>query len=168
MFNYRYKAFNRAGSVVVGELRAADTTAVAQTLVQWNLRPLRINRRQQAGPLHRLYSLNQDEVMTGLLADLADLLDSGLALDKALGQVRLSSQWRVAEIADVLSDRIHHGSSFSQALWQTELLDESACRLIEVAETSGVCYFWWRFYCSVCCLHWSTFCRDWISRCRIR
>lgn len=138
MFNYHYKACNRVGSVVVGELRAADSAAAAQTLVQWNLQPLRINQRQQPGPLRRLCSLSQDDVMTGLLADLADLLESGLALDKALEQVRLSSQWRVTEIADELSYRINQGSSFSQAVWRAELLDESACRLIEVAETSGV------------------------------
>ena len=137
MFSYRFRAFNRAGSVVAGELRAADSTAVMQTLSQWNLQPLRISQTKPPGAIRRLFAMNRDDVITGFLADIADLLESSLPLDKALAQVRLSSRWQVAEIADVLSHSINQGSSFSQALWQAGLLDESACRLVEVAESSG-------------------------------
>jgi len=138
MAAYRYKAINRVGGTVTGDLNAVDTAAVAHMLTQWNLQPLRIKRRRQAGPIQRLLAISRDDVMTGLLADLADLLASGLPLDKALRQLCLSSNWRVAEIAEELGQKINRGSSFSQALWQGGWLDEPACRLIEVAETSAV------------------------------
>jgi len=135
---YRYKAINRIGGTVTGDLSAVDAVAVVQMLTQWNLQPLRIRQRKQVGSIQRLWAFNRDEVMTALLADLADLLDSGLPLDKALRQLCLSSNWRVVEIAEELSQKINRGSSFSQALWQGGWLDDSACRLIEVAETSAV------------------------------
>lgn len=151
---YRYRALNRTGQVVTGELEAPDRRRVMRDLFSQQFKPLAIDQRNQSqgeadvGELdffqdqktkRRLRPANQKKESLAFLKKLLELLNSGMPLGDAL---RLLSH-RLTEpeqkkLADDLWRRLSEGGSFAQALaGRHDVFSEADVRLVEAGEASG-------------------------------
>src|SRR5688500_2536582 len=119
MPNFRYRALNDRGGLVIGALVAPDSVAVAQRVEQLGLVLVESVAVEDAAPsrLRGMFNRPRPEDVTGFTRDLALLLRAGarindglelLASDNDLGRLR-------PVVADIRT-RVVSGDSFAEAL----------------------------------------------------
>lgn len=114
---YKYKALNRQGEYVEGELNLATEQLVLAELLKLEYVPIKISAARQARqrkflPARAFRFDNQQ-----FFENLSDYLDSGLAIDKAL-ELEAQSQAHAAgaKFLSELVEQVRQGGSVSEAM----------------------------------------------------
>ncbi len=152
---FSYKARDRSGQPVEGEVEARDRMAAVQELRQRGLVPASVTERAKAkdatrrassgGGLRKRFTFKSGRsrmtMRESLLftSELADLLASGMTLGNALNSLARRRAGRVeGEIIVALRDEVVRGSSFSEAIAQhPKTFSMLYMNMIRAGEASG-------------------------------
>lgn len=141
MPNFRYRALDASGRMLVGTIEASSNEAVLPALEKIGVLPIEISdaRAPRRSFRDRLARGPTREEITGLTQDLATLLRGGLTLDRAL--VVLSETSARPPIARLMLDlhaAISRGSSLAEAIApHTEVFPRTFVKMVEAAEVGG-------------------------------
>lgn len=134
MPRFSYKALARDGSKAVGELEAGGRQEAIRTLKAKGLHPLDVRQRNASGG--RLP--NQKHVVQ-FLEDIAGLVDSGIAIDRALHLATSQTEDPIlARAGREMANSVHKGNSFAQAMESyTDYFGPAASPLVRAGEAAG-------------------------------
>lgn len=147
---FRYKAVNSAGAVTLGDIEAAQESAVVDHLRGIGLMPIRIEPASgvpSAGvpgvargrrALFEMKRVTADDLL-GFTRELATLLRAGLPLDRALQVlISLAPEGPLREMQQRIRDDLRGGSSLSQALEaQKDLFSRFYINIVRAGEAGG-------------------------------
>jgi general secretion pathway protein F len=142
---YVYKAVSADGEVLEGELEAADRSAVVERLRSQGHVPIRAEERKGGGGgvawrrvSRRGGGVGASEVAL-LTRELSILLQSGLALDRALTTLStLARAGPVRRLVDRILERVRGGASLAEALEaQGEVFPSYYAGMVRAGEAGG-------------------------------
>jgi len=120
---FQYRAVDRSGAVVTGQVQGIDRADAVAQLRADGAMPLRVRPQSAAGLVALLNTeiTPRDALGTtdriGFTRTLATLTGAGMPLDRALGSLRdLGSSRAVRALAGRLLDRVREGAALSAAL----------------------------------------------------
>ncbi|CAH1552973.1 type II secretion system F family protein [Vibrio rotiferianus] len=137
---FDYKAYDKAGARVDGQIEASDKSSALQQLKQQGLLTSEIKEYKES--VTTLFGASQKVKLADiefLTAELSLLLESGVRIDKGLDIIKKSkANPALARLLSSISSSIAKGQSLSQALSQHEdVFDRLYINLVELGEASG-------------------------------
>lgn len=135
MITFRYKAINKAGNTVSGEIGANNAQDAKAQLKSQSLAVFELTERQAS---RRSVRLNTRNKML-LTRQLATLLSAGMTLEKSLQSItRQSQQANAKQLSAEILQKVSEGLSLSQALRRyPATFNATFCATVEAGETSG-------------------------------
>ncbi len=144
MPRYSYKARNKAGELVKGELEAQNETSVAASLDHLGYSVVSITLGEAArSPLDRIFErfqrVEKQEIII-FTRQLATLLRTGMALSPSLATIcEQTVNKKLKTILEDVQRSVEAGSSFSQALSRhPRVFSNLFVSMVEVGETGGI------------------------------
>jgi general secretion pathway protein F len=141
MPQFRYRALDASGQMVVGVIEAPSTEAVAPELEKIAYLPIEISDAAQArSSFRQLFARRPtSEEISGVTEDLATLVKGGLTLDRAL--LVLSETGARPAVSQLMLE-LHRGISAGHSLAESvsahpELFPKTYVKMVEVAEVAG-------------------------------
>ncbi|MEM9281883.1 MAG: type II secretion system F family protein [Verrucomicrobiota bacterium] len=149
---FSYTAINTAGKQISGRVVVRNKAEVYRELESKTLTPVRIEVEGEGAPARRpsALSLRKDPAKAGapklkrpelvlFTEELADLLDAGMQLEKALKILHeRQTNASIRQASGILRDEIREGARFSKALAKASpSFDELYCSLVAAGEASG-------------------------------
>lgn len=141
MKRFNYKAKDRAGRVIKGEVEASDINAAAKLIKSKGL--FVIVLRVKSDPIFGIFSRRKDKVTAGDVStftrQLSTMINAGLPITEALLILRSQSKKTLqAIIAQLLAD-VEAGESFSASLSKhPEVFGKTYVALVKSGEVGGV------------------------------
>ena len=124
MMVYSYKATDKSGKFVEGDVTAPDYNAAVQQIRQLNYFPVKVAEAKSSARISAGLKLSlpnwgskvsTKDLMT-LTQQLSTLVDSGLTLDEGLSTlVKLAETEEIRSILADIRKQVHAGSSFADA-----------------------------------------------------
>lgn len=135
MITFRYKAIDKVGNTVSGEIGANNAQDAKAQLKSQSLAVFELAERQAS---RRSVRLNTRDKML-LTRQLATLLSAGMTLEKSLQSItRQSQQANAKQLSVEILQKVSEGLSLSQALRQyPATFNATFCATVEAGETSG-------------------------------
>lgn len=143
MIAYRYRAASTDGDVHTGTVRARASPEAVAWVQRRGWIPLQVEPERAERAPRRTRSLpwrgGQRRAVERLVQELAQLLEAGLPLDRALALVgRLAESPQAAALAAELGDRVRDGAALSAAMAaQPEPFDGIALGMVRAGESAG-------------------------------
>ncbi len=145
---YTYKATDKDGKYVEGDISASDYKAAIQQIRKLNYFPVKVSEgkgssRFSSGMALSLPSWGSPiplkDLMT-LTQQLATLVDSGLTLDDGLATlVKLSETEKIRSVLADIRKQVHAGSSFADALAEhPKIFSKLYVNMIRAGEAGGI------------------------------
>ncbi|WDE13264.1 type II secretion system F family protein [Thalassomonas haliotis] len=135
---YTYKAYDKSGAKVDGQLEAVDKGAALTELKALGLLPSELKEFKATSSLFvgKKVSLADLEFLT---AELSLLLESGVRIDKGIDIIRRTkAKPALATLLNDISRDIKKGKSLSEAFRSHDsIFDNLYCNLIELGEATG-------------------------------
>ena len=145
---YTYKATDKNGKYVEGDISASDYKAAIQQIRKLNYFPVKVSE----GKGSSMFSFGMDlsmpswgspipakDLMT-FTQQLATLVDSGLTLDDGLATlVKLSETEKIRSVLADIRKQVHAGSSFADALTEhPKIFSKLYVNMIRAGEAGGI------------------------------
>lgn len=145
---YSYKATDKSGKFVEGDLDAPDYRAAIQKIRQLNYFPVKVAEGKSSAKLSLKLKLSLPKfgsrvstknLMT-LTQQLATLVDSGLTLDEGLSTlVKLAETEQIRSILSDIRKRVHAGSAFADALEEhPDVFSKLYINMVRAGEAGGL------------------------------
>ncbi|NIQ02329.1 MAG: type II secretion system protein GspF, partial [Nitrospinaceae bacterium] len=143
-----YKATDKSGKYIEGDVDAPDYRAAVQHVRRLNYFPIKISQDRprkalasdwQIPGLGFFSRVTQKDLLT-VTQQLATLIDAGITLDSSLSNVaQLADKPRVREVLNDVQKRVHSGSSFAEALAEhPRVFSRLYINMVRAGETGGV------------------------------
>ena len=145
---YTYKATDKNGKYVEGDISASDYKAAIQQIRKLNYFPVRVSEGKGSSKFSFGMTLSRPswgspiplkDLMT-LTQQLATLVDSGLTLDDGLSTlVKLSETEKTRSVLADIRKQVHAGSSFADALAEhPKVFSKLYVNMIRAGEAGGI------------------------------
>lgn len=145
---FSYKATDKDGKFVEGNIDAADYRLAVQRIRKLQYFPIQVQEGKGKNDLTSgttfpvpkfLNQIPQKELMS-VTHQLATLVDSGLTLDRSLSSLALlSDRAKTREVLGAVQKRVHAGSSFGEALAEhPQIFSKLYINMVRAGETSGM------------------------------
>jgi general secretion pathway protein F len=136
---YRYRAVDRAGTLVTGEREADSEAAVLDWLKSRDLVPLRAAKAKSSALTLTIGSRLPPARRAVLTRELAVLLEAGLQLDQALSLLhRSASKPAEAALLAAILSKVQGGAAFSEALGaEGSIFPPDYVAMVRAGEASG-------------------------------
>lgn len=141
MPTFSYEALGPQGQRIQGVEEAIDQASLVAELAARGIQPIRVRR---ARPLHALWhwpkvKLSHDDLLY-LTKELADLLDAGVPLERALVVVAdAADQETVRDLLKNIKEKIRAGQGLSEALAEyPQVFGQLYVNMVRVGELGGV------------------------------
>jgi type II secretion system protein F len=145
---YSYKATDKSGKFVEGDLDAPDYRAAVQQIRQLNYFPVKVAEGKSTSKLSLNLKLSlptfgskipTKDLMT-LTQQLATLVDSGLTLDEGLSTlVKLAETDQIRSVLSDIRKRVHAGSAFADALEDhPDVFSKLYINMVRAGEAGGI------------------------------
>ena len=145
---YTYKATDKNGKYVEGDISASDYKAAIQQIRKLNYFPVKVSEGKGSSKFSFGMTLSRPswgspipvkDLMT-LTQQLATLVDSGLTLDDGLATlVKLSEKEKIRSVLADIRKRVHAGSSFADALAEhPKIFSKLYVNMIRAGEAGGI------------------------------
>jgi type II secretion system protein F len=145
---YSYKATDKSGKFIEGDIDASDYHAAIEQIRQLNYFPIRVAEGKNALKLSEglKFSLpsfgstiSTKDLMT-ITQQLATLVDSGLTLDEGLSTlVKLAETEKIRSILSDIRKRVHAGTSFAEALAEyPDVFSKLYINMVRAGEAGGM------------------------------
>ena len=145
---YTYKATDKSGKFVEGDLDAPDYRAAIQKIRQLNYFPVKVAEGKSPGNFSSRLKLSlpsmgskvpAKDLMT-LTQQLATLVDSGLTLDEGLSTlVKLAETEQIRSVLADIRKRVHAGSAFADALEEhPDVFSKLYINMVRAGEAGGI------------------------------
>jgi len=137
---FTYKAYDKSGAKLDGQLEASDKTRAILDLKQQGLLPTEVKEFIEAGK--SVFSFSQKISLSDLeflTAELSLLLESGVRIDRGIDIIkRTKAKPALAKLLTDISANLKKGGSLSEAFKaHDDIFDPLYCNLIELGEASG-------------------------------
>src|SRR5882724_5727627 len=140
MNNYQYKARNKGGHEVSGQIEAPDERAAADLLWQKDLMTtsLRVAASTASSRRQRVRKPKAQELMV-FTRQFATMLKAGIPMYQALKALaRQSSQTRLEPIIEAIARSVEQGQSLSEALaFHPRVFDRIFVSMVQAGEGGG-------------------------------
>lgn len=148
MMVYSYKATDKSGKFVEGDVTAPDYNAAVQQIRQLNYFPVKVAEAKSSAKISAGLKLSlpnwgskvsTKDLMT-LTQQLSTLVDSGLTLDEGLSTlVKLAETEEIRSILADIRKQVHAGSSFADALEKhPDVFSNLYVNMIRAGEAGGI------------------------------
>ena len=148
MMVYSYKATDKSGKFVEGDVTAPDYNAAVQQIRQLNYFPVKVAEAKSSARISAGLKLSlpnwgskvsTKDLMT-LTQQLSTLVDSGLTLDEGLSTlVKLAETEEIRSILADIRKQVHAGSSFADALEKhPDVFSNLYVNMIRAGEAGGI------------------------------
>ena len=145
---YTYKATDKNGKYVEGDISASDYKAAIQQIRKLNYFPVKVSEGKGSSKFSFGMTLSRPswgspipvkDLMT-LTQQLATLVDSGLTLDDGLATlVKLSETEKTRSVLADIRKQVHAGSSFADALAEhPKIFSKLYVNMIRAGEAGGI------------------------------
>jgi type II secretion system protein F len=144
---YSYKATDKSGQFVEGDLEASDYRTAIQKIRQLNYFPIKVAEGKSSAKLSGLNlslpkfgaKVSTKNLMT-ITQQLSTLVDSGLTLDEGLlTLVKLAETEQIRGILSDIRKRVHAGSAFADALEEhPEVFSKLYINMVRAGEAGGI------------------------------
>jgi len=145
---YTYKATDKNGKYVEGDISAPDYKGAIQQIRKLNYFPVKVSEGKGASRLSSGMTLSMPnwgspipikDLMT-LTQQLATLVDSGLTLDEGLATlIKLSETEKIRSVLTDVRKQVHAGSSFADALaGHPKVFSKLYVNMIRAGEAGGI------------------------------
>ena len=145
---YTYKATDKNGKYVEGDISASDYKAAIQQIRKLNYFPVKVSEGKGSSKFSFGMALSRSswrssipvkDLMT-LTQQLATLVDSGLTLDNGLATlVKLSETEKIRSVLADVRKQVHAGSSFADALAEhPKIFSKLYVNMIRAGEAGGI------------------------------
>ena len=145
---YTYKATDKNGKYVEGDISASDYKAAIQQIRKLNYFPVKVSEGKGSSKFSFGMTLSRPswgspiplkDLMT-LTQQLATLVDSGLTLDDGLSTlVKLSETEKTRSVLADIRKQVHAGSSFADALAEhPKIFSKLYVNMIRAGEAGGI------------------------------
>lgn len=145
---YSYKATDKSGKFVEGDLDAPDYRAAVQQIRQLNYFPVKVAEGKSTSKLSLNLKLSlptfgskipTKDLMT-LTQQLSTLVDSGLTLDEGLSTlVKLAETEQIRSVLSDIRKRVHAGSAFADALEDhPDVFSKLYINMVRAGEAGGI------------------------------
>lgn len=141
MPTFNYKAVSSEGEVLEGRLEAVSREAVIERLKELGHTPIRAEREEAAGlrGWRPSWSRRRPLSLVSFTRDLANLLGSGIPLDRALEMlVELAEEERAARVIGELLDQVRGGAGLADAMErQPAVFGRFSVNMVRAGEAAG-------------------------------
>jgi len=145
---YTYKATDKNGTYVEGNISASDYKGAIQQIRKLNYFPVKVSEGKGSSKLSSGMALSMPswgspiplkDLMT-LTQQLATLVDSGLTLDDGLATlIKLSETEKIRSVLADVRKQVHAGSSFADALAEhPKVFSKLYVNMIRAGEAGGI------------------------------
>jgi type II secretion system protein F len=144
---YSYKATDKSGKFVEGDLEASDYRTAIHKIRQLNYFPVKVAEGKSSAKLSGLNlslpkfgaKVSTKNLMT-ITQQLSTLVDSGLTLDEGLlTLVKLAETEQIRGILSDIRKRVHAGSAFADALEEhPEVFSKLYINMVRAGEAGGI------------------------------
>jgi general secretion pathway protein F len=145
---YIYKATDKDGKYVEGDISASDYKGAIQEIRKLNYYPVKVSEGKGSSKLSSGMALSMPswgspiplkDLMT-LTQQLATLVDSGLTLDDGLATlIKLSETEKIRSVLADVRKQVHAGSSFADALAEhPKVFSKLYVNMIRAGEAGGI------------------------------
>jgi type II secretion system protein F len=145
---YSYKATDKSGKFVEGDLDAPDYRAAIEQIRQLNYFPVKVAEGKSSANSPSKFKLSlpsmgskvpAKDLMT-ITQQLATLVDSGLTLDEGLATlVKLAETEEIRSILSDIRKRVHSGSAFADALEEhPDVFSKLYVNMVRAGEAGGI------------------------------
>ena len=145
---YTYKATDKNGTYVEGNISASDYKGAIQQIRKLNYYPVKVSEGKGSSKLSSVMALSMPtwgspiplkDLMT-LTQQLATLVDSGLTLDDGLATlIKLSETEKIRSVLADVRKQVHAGSSFADALAEhPKVFSKLYVNMIRAGEAGGI------------------------------
>ena len=145
---YTYKATDKNGTYVEGNISASDYKGAIQQIRKLNYFPVKVSEGKGSSKLSSEMALSMPswgspiplkDLMT-LTQQLATLVDSGLTLDDGLATlIKLSETEKIRSVLADVRKQVHAGSSFADALAEhPKVFSKLYVNMIRAGEAGGI------------------------------
>ena len=145
---YTYKATDKNGKYVEGDISASDYKAAIKQIRKLNYFPVKVSEGKGSSKFSFGMTLSRPswgspiplkDLMT-LTQQLATLVDSGLTLDDGLATlVKLSETEKIRSVLADIRKQVHAGSSFADALTEhPKIFSKLYVNMVRAGETGGI------------------------------
>ncbi|HCG73558.1 MAG TPA: type II secretion system protein GspF [Nitrospina sp.] len=145
---YTYKATDKNGTYVEGNISASDYKGAIQQIRKLNYYPVKVSEGKGSSKLSSGMALSMPswgspiplkDLMT-LTQQLATLVDSGLTLDDGLATlIKLSETEKIRSVLADVRKQVHAGSSFADALAEhPKVFSKLYVNMIRAGEAGGI------------------------------
>ncbi len=145
---YSYKATDKSGKFIEGDIDAPDYQAAIQQIRQLNYFPVKVSEGKSVSKLSPGLKLSlpsfgavvsTKDLMT-ITQQLATLVDSGLTLDDGLSTlVKLAETDKIRTILSDVRKRVHAGTSFADALAEhPDVFSKLYINMVRAGEAGGL------------------------------
>ena len=145
---YTYKATDKNGTYVEGNISASDYKGAIQQIRKLNYYPVKVSEGKGSSKLSSGMALSitswgspipLKDLMT-LTQQLATLVDSGLTLDDGLATlIKLSETEKIRSVLADVRKQVHAGSSFADALAEhPKIFSKLYVNMIRAGEAGGI------------------------------
>jgi type II secretion system protein F len=145
---YTYKATDKDGKYVEGDISASDYKGAIQQIRNLNYFPVKVSEGKGSSKLSSGMALSMPswgspipikDLMT-LTQQLATLVDSGLTLDDGLATlIKLSETEKIRSVLADVRKQVHAGSSFADALAEhPKIFSKLYVNMIRAGEAGGI------------------------------
>ena len=145
---YSYKATDKSGKFVEGDLDAPDYRAAIQQIRQLNYFPVKVAEGKSSASLASRFKISMPrlgsrvptkDLMT-LTQQLATLVNSGLTLDDGLSTlVKLAETEETRSLLADIRKRVHSGSAFADALEEhPDVFSKLYINMVRAGEAGGI------------------------------
>lgn len=145
---YSYKATDKSGKFIEGDIDAPDYQAAIEQIRQLNYFPVKVAEGKSASKLSpglkislpRFGSAVSTKDLMTITQQLATLVDSGLTLDDGLSTlVKLAETDKIRFILSDVRKRVHAGSSFADALAEhPDVFSKLYINMVRAGEAGGL------------------------------
>lgn len=145
---YSYKATDKSGKFIEGDIDAPDYQAAVEQIRQLNYFPVKIaegknSRKLSSGlklSLPRFGPVVSNKDLMTLTQQLATLVDSGLTLDEGLATLaKLAETEKIRFILADIRKQVHAGSSFADALAEhPDVFSKLYINMVRAGEAGGL------------------------------
>ncbi|MFQ5451129.1 MAG: type II secretion system F family protein [Nitrospinaceae bacterium] len=144
---YFYKATDKNGKFVEGDIEAPDHRVAVQLIQRLNYFPIQVSEENSGRGIFGDWKLPGREVfnrvstkeLLNITQQLATLIDSGLTLDSSLSSLaQLAEKDKTREVLSAVQKRVHAGSSFAEALSEhPQVFSKLYINMIRAGEAGG-------------------------------
>ena len=145
---YSYKATDKSGKFVEGDLDAPDYRAAIQQIRQLNYFPVKVAEGKSSASLASRLKISMPRIgsrvatkdLMTLTQQLATLVNSGLTLDDGLSTlVKLAETEQIRSLLADIRKRVHAGSAFADALEEhPDVFSKLYINMVRAGEAGGI------------------------------